>query len=367
MPHARTATVVTGPRSAIYAFHHLAGVPSPTNSPHTSNVVEAARRQLAAPVCKKEPLAAADVQRLCARFAGQGCSLEDLMVCAMVSVAFTGFFRFSDCRIVHMQWLEFRSGFIWVFLEKRKTDQYREGNWVPIAEWDDSVAFPVRLVRRLMARVRVQQGAPGAAPRPLFSATASDGRYGSAPLEYDATLKSLRSRLAAIGLDPEKYATHSLRSGGATATANAGLPDRLWMQHGGWRSIKSVYGYIKTDVDVRLEVSRAVYATADAPPAASAPPRPELPTRPRVSAAAAAGGAPAAPAAPVLQAEPPASPVLAVIVASPPPRAPVPAPRRRGRPRRDAMAPPAGAAAAPAPAPTTRSGRAPRAPCRSDL
>ena len=42
--------------------------------------------------------------------------------------------------------------------------------------------------------------------------------------------------LAALGLDPKRFGLHSLRSGGASAAANAGVPDRLFKRHGRWRS-----------------------------------------------------------------------------------------------------------------------------------
>ena len=40
-------------------------------------------------------------------------------------------------------------------------------------------------------------------------------------------------KLAQIGLDKSKY---GLRSGGASAAANAGVPDHWFKRHGRWRS-----------------------------------------------------------------------------------------------------------------------------------
>ena len=39
-----------------------------------------------------------------------------------------------------------------------------------------------------------------------------------------------------IVLDISAIGTHSLRSGGATAAANAGVPDPLFKRHGRWAS-----------------------------------------------------------------------------------------------------------------------------------
>ena len=49
--------------------------------------------------------------------------------------------------------------------------------------------------------------------------------------------------------------THSLRSGGATAPANAGIPDRLFKRHGRWSSDSAENGYVKDSLSSRLSIS----------------------------------------------------------------------------------------------------------------
>eukprot|EP00731_Ephydatia_muelleri_P026444 Em0018g544a len=50
----------------------------------------------------------------------------------------------------------------------------------------------------------------------------------------------------------------SLRAGGATAAANAGVPDRLFKRHGCWRSESAKDGYVKDSVERRLSVSKSL-------------------------------------------------------------------------------------------------------------
>ena len=64
--------------------------------------------------------------------------------------------------------------------------------------------------------------------------------------------------LAALGLDPKQFGLHSLRSGGASAAANAGVPDRLFKRHGRWRSENAKDGYVKDSMESRLSVSRDI-------------------------------------------------------------------------------------------------------------
>jgi len=52
--------------------------------------------------------------------------------------------------------------------------------------------------------------------------------------------------------------THSLRSGGATAAANAGIPDRLFKRHGRWSTDSAKDDYVKDSLSSRLSVSKAL-------------------------------------------------------------------------------------------------------------
>ena len=56
-------------------------------------------------------------------------------------------------------------------------------------------------------------------------------------------------------MDPKQFGTRSLWAGGATAAANAGVPDRLFKHHGRWRSKTARDGYVKDSVERTLTVS----------------------------------------------------------------------------------------------------------------
>jgi len=53
-----------------------------------------------------------------------------------------------------------------------------------------------------------------------------------------------------------EFGLHSLRSGGATTTANAGVPDQLFKHHGRWRSENAKDGYVKDSVERMLQVTQ---------------------------------------------------------------------------------------------------------------
>ena len=55
-----------------------------------------------------------------------------------------------------------------------------------------------------------------------------------------------------------KIAVHSLRFGGATAAANAGVKDRMFKRHGRWVSENAKDGYGKDNLDSMLSVSKSL-------------------------------------------------------------------------------------------------------------
>ena len=61
-----------------------------------------------------------------------------------------------------------------------------------------------------------------------------------------------------VGYSTKLLGLHSLRSGGATAAANAGVNDRLFKRHGRWRSDKAKDGYVKDNLEALLSVSKSL-------------------------------------------------------------------------------------------------------------
>ena len=76
-------------------------------------------------------------------------------------------------------------------------------------------------------------------------------------LSYTRALELVRKQLIAISLDPHQYGLHSLPSGGASLAVAMGIPDRLILRHGGWKSESSKNNYIQESVDLLLAVSWA--------------------------------------------------------------------------------------------------------------
>ena len=149
--------------------------------------------------------------------------------------------------------LRFHSNYIAVFLEKRKNDQFREGSWIFIAA-SYSTYCPVILLQRFLSKGNHSDNSF------LFrrvSHTKNGMKLRKEKLSYSRALDLVRKQLRAISLDPQQFGLHSLRSGGASLAAAMGIPDRLIMRHGGWKSESSKNRYMQESVDSLLAISRA--------------------------------------------------------------------------------------------------------------
>ena len=91
------------------------------------------------------------------------------------------------------------------------------------------------------------------------SHTKSGYRLRNQKLTYSHARQLVRKQLKAVHLNPADYGLHSMRSGGASLAASLGLPDRLIMRQGGWKSANSQHRYIKESRDSLLSITRAFH------------------------------------------------------------------------------------------------------------
>ena len=77
-------------------------------------------------------------------------------------------------------------------------------------------------------------------------------------LSYTRLRELFLQKLTSLGFDAKQFGLHSLRSGGATAAAQAGVPDRLFKRHGRWRSEAAKDGYVKDSMSSLMYVSQSL-------------------------------------------------------------------------------------------------------------
>lgn len=137
-----------------------------------------------------------------------------------------------------------------------KNDQERKGHERLVGERDPGE--PLCMVRCMVEYLEETKGRPDTAP--LFPTEAGAAMSGDTPNgRLKVWLRELH--LPEAELNVAAYGFHSLRAGGATEAARAGVQERHIKQHGNWKS-DAYRVYIRPSTDDRLKVSAALGAGA---------------------------------------------------------------------------------------------------------
>ena len=156
-------------------------------------------------------------------------SLCDIRICCMCLISYAGFLRFSELVNLRRSDLEFFNTHVSLFIQKSKTDRYREGTHVLIAR-TYNVTCPVTMLEKYLSLARIDSLSSEFIFRSLSFCKKSNCFLlkGVKPLSFTRAREILLSAMESIGLDKTKFGLHSLRAGGATAAATAGVHDRLF-------------------------------------------------------------------------------------------------------------------------------------------
>ena len=129
------------------------GFQSPCDSKLVKNVLEAAKRSLAKPVSKKEPVTPAMIVDICNRFAGPDANLSDLCLATICVTAYTAFLRYNELASLRCRDVSFCNSFVKIYVYKSKTDVYKDGTYVLLAK-TGHVSCPFNLLCRYVFRRR---------------------------------------------------------------------------------------------------------------------------------------------------------------------------------------------------------------------
>ena len=172
----------------------------------------------------------------------------------MCLLGYTGFLRFSEVASLKRSDISFFPSHVKLYLEKSKTDVYREGREVAISK-TGTITCPIDMLDRYLKLAGTSENSVDYIFRSVSFCKSTDSYKlrNSGQISYTRAREMLLSALEAVGLDKRKFGLYSLRSTGATA---AGVDDRLFKKHGRWKSDKAKDGYVKENIDVRLSVSK---------------------------------------------------------------------------------------------------------------
>ena len=180
-------------------------------------------------------------------------NLQTILICVL---SFIGLLRFSEviksrpCDII------INKTFLSIFIEKSKTDVYREGSWVYLTKLD-TVLCPIELVSQYFKKGNISDNCQKYIFRGIIT-TKSHSKLRSCDkhISYTFVRENVMEGLKNIGAETKLFGSHSLRAGGATAAANLGVNDRLFKKHGRWKSEKVKDGYIHESIEAKLIVTK---------------------------------------------------------------------------------------------------------------
>jgi integrase len=223
--------------TAITKAHAIAGHPSPATmqQPAVSETLKGIRRTLGTAQQTKAPLLTADVRRMVEALPDTVAGRRDR---ALLLLGFAGGFRRSELAALDVaDVLPTEEGLV-VKLRRSKTDPEGKGRDVGIPYGSTPSTCPVRALTAWKTAAGLSEGA-------LFRGVDRHGRVGMVRLHKDSVGLVVKRAAEAAGLDPEKYAGHSLRSGLATQAYLNGAGELAIMRQTGHRSLAMVRRYIR--------------------------------------------------------------------------------------------------------------------------
>ena len=141
-------------------------------------------------------------------------------------IGFSGGFRRSELVNVEYEDIDFVSEGVKIFIKKSKTDQSGEGMIKAIPYFENQKFCPVIAIKNWIELINLKSGK-------IFNIS-------------DKNVALIIKKYANLaGLESEKYAGHSLRSGFATSAAESGAEERNIMTMTGHKSTEMVRRYIR--------------------------------------------------------------------------------------------------------------------------
>ena len=170
---------------------------------------------------------------------------------------YAGFMRCDELVKLQCKGIVFSEESMVVNVCSSKTDQFREGASLVIA-CSRELTCPVDMMQRYCTMAKIDLTSDAMLFRGIVSVKEGEQLRAKGGLSYSRLRELLLAKIAQMGWDPKLYGMHSLKAGGATAAANAGVLDRLFKRHGRWKSESAKDGYVKDSLESRLTVSKSL-------------------------------------------------------------------------------------------------------------
>jgi site-specific recombinase XerD len=221
--------------NAIAEAHKATGLESPTHSAIVRNTLKGIRRMKGTAPVQKSPTLTDDIR---AMIEASDDGLIGIRDRAIILLGFAGAFRRSEVVGLNVEDCAFTKDGLTVTLRRSKVDQSGEGRKIGIPYGANPETCPVRTVQSWLEHSAILDGS-------LFRSITRHGRLRESRLSGIDVARIVKKLIERSGLDPAKFAGHSLRAGHATSAAIAGASERSIMNQTGHRSVQMVRRYIR--------------------------------------------------------------------------------------------------------------------------
>lgn len=226
--------------AAIGRMHREAGFdPPPTRDVIVQRVMTGIRRSLGvAPTNQREPLSAAEMRRLLEALPYAAGDLRNLRDRALLLVGWYGACRRSELVAFDVEDLTETTDGLRIKIRRSKTDQEGVGRQIGLVRKADAELCPVRAAAAWITASRIAKG-------PVWRRFDRWGNLTADRLTDQSVALVVKRTCILAGIDPARYAGHSLRAGFATSAAAARVGEGSIRRQTGHRSRAMLDTYIR--------------------------------------------------------------------------------------------------------------------------
>lgn len=249
-------SVISASAYSIKWAHKLCGKSDPTENGYVINLLEASKRLRSKKVIKKDVVTSDMLKELCILYDGCTDILHIRDLC-MILIGYAGFLRYDEISKIKCCNIKIFENYFSLHIDSSKTDRYRAGAEILISK-GDTVACPFQMLLKYISLAKIDLLTDEYLFKPMFrSGKKCSFIHKNKPLSYTRAKECILAKLKAINPNLN-LGLHSLRAGGVTTAANAGINDRCLKRHGRWKSDSSKDGYIEDSFESRIEITKTL-------------------------------------------------------------------------------------------------------------
>ena len=226
---------------------------NPMNDSFLQKIVSSSKRRPSGQKNQKKPISGKIINDIISQ-TNTDC-LEELRNCLIVALSFCLLLRHNEISHLILDNFEESSDAYKILITKSKTDKFRNGSHVYLKKSTNSNSIS-SLFTKYLSKSGLSIGENHFLFFPLKKVK---GAYfiTNKILSYASYRDIVKKLISKIGLNPDDYGTHSMRSGGATALAPQTTEHELLIT-GRWSDPRSIRSYVEMSESSRLNISKAL-------------------------------------------------------------------------------------------------------------